>query len=261
MIFNINGSIKSQLKQSYAQEGEDYMEDIEIDCSEGINTICFSDVAIEAFNNIEYTIMRDYPHSLSVKESVIDFWGEHINANLEVDNIFLCDGSVNGLYFINRLFLEKDDVVLGYSPQFPEYETDVKMYGAKYKSYKLKEENNYRFIIDEFLPYINGDEKIIYIDNPNNPTGQVIELENIEKISKIALENNVVVVVDEAYGDYMDIENSAIKLCEKYENLMVVRTFSKGYGLAGLRSGYIVMNKDLCSQLNKITNPYSMSAL
>lgn len=66
----------------------------------------------------------------------------------------------------------------------------------------------------------------MYIDNPNNPTGQVISLDVIEEVTKKALEEEVIVVVDEAYGDFMDIKNSAVNL--EYPNLIVVRSFSKG---------------------------------
>jgi len=66
----------------------------------------------------------------------------------------------------------------------------------------------------------------VYIDNPNNPTGQVISLDVIEEVTKKALEEEVIVVVDEAYGDFMDIKNSAVNL--EYPNLIVVRSFSKG---------------------------------
>ena len=66
----------------------------------------------------------------------------------------------------------------------------------------------------------------MYIDNPNNPTGQVISLDVIEEVTKKALEEEVIVVVDEAYGDFMDIKNSAVNL--EYPNLIVVRSFSNG---------------------------------
>jgi len=101
----------------------------------------------------------------------------------------------------------------------------------------------------------------IYIDNPNNPTGQCIDIGDIEKIVKGALKKDITVIIDEAYGDFMPKENSAVQLFAKYPNLAVVRTLSKGYGLAGLRVGYIIAHKDLISYMNKMVNPYMVSEL
>ena len=245
MEYKIKKSIASNIKESYSIEGEDAFQNIDIDCAEGINTVSFSDYAIEAFNSIDYTIMKDYPHSLTVKKSIIDFWKKYTDTEINYDNIVLCDGSIGALFLINKLFIENNDKVLGLAPQFPEYKMDVTMSGGIFESYKLKPENNYKFIASEFIDLINDDLKLIYLDNPNNPTGQIIPLEAIEKVLKSALDKNIVVIVDEAYGDYMNENNSAVNLVPKYENLIVTKTFSKAYGLAGLRGGYIIQNEDL----------------
>ena len=138
---------------------------------------------------------------------------------------------------------------------------DVTMSGGIFESYKLKPENNYKFIASEFIDLINDDLKLIYLDNPNNPTGQIIPLEAIEKVLKSALGKNIVVIVDEAYGDYMNENNSAVNLVPKYENLIVTKTFSKAYGLAGLRGGYIIQNEDLTKAMKNINTPYEMSSI
>lgn len=69
------------------------------------------------------------------------------------------------------------------------------------------------------------------------------------------------VIIDEAYGDFMDKENSAISLINKYDNLFVIRTFSKGLGLAGIRAGYIITSNKIAKYYLKISNPYEMSGL
>ena len=261
MEYKIKKSIASNIKESYSIEGEDAFQNIDIDCAEGINTVSFSDYAIEAFNSIDYTIMKDYPHSLTVKKSIIDFWKKYTDTEINYDNIVLCDGSIGALFLINKLFIENNDKVLGLAPQFPEYKMDVTMSGGIFESYKLKPENNYKFIASEFIDLINDDLKLIYLDNPNNPTGQIIPLEAIEKVLKSALDKNIVVIVDEAYGDYMNENNSAVNLVPKYENLIVTKTFSKAYGLAGLRGGYIIQNEDLTKAMKNINTPYEMSSI
>lgn len=261
MEYKINKHIQSQIKNSYAKEYSNENNNIEIDCYEGINNVSFSSKAIHTFNNISHNIIKDYPHGNNIKKSIINYWSKNININLESNNIILCDGSISGIYLINRLFLEPNDKVLGYIPQFPEYGIDVEMHGAKFEYYTLKKENNYKFIEDEFISCINSHYKLIYIDNPNNPTGQVISLDVIEKILKSAKNNGVMVVIDEAYGDYMDMKNSSLNLINSYDNLIVLKTFSKGFALAGLRAGYIIIPKELFAPINKITNPYSITEL
>lgn len=261
MEYRIKKSIASQIKETYAIEGEDAFNNIDIDCAEGINIVSFSDAAIDAFNSIDYTIMKDYPHSLTVKKAIADFWEKYTDTKINDDNIVLCDGSIAALFLINKLFIENGDKVLGLAPQFPEYGTDVEMVGGVFDTYTLKPENNYKFIADEFIDMITDDLKLIYLDNPNNPTGQIMPIEDIEKVLKAAYDKNVVVLVDEAYGDYMDSKNSAVTLVPKYENLIVTKTFSKAYGLAGLRGGYIVQNENLTKAMKNINTPYEMTSV
>mgnify|MGYP000113890452 CR=1 FL=1 len=94
----------------------------------------------------------------------------------------------------------------------------------------LNPDRNYRFDPDAFVEQITDDVTMIYIDNPNNPTGQVINLYAIEKILDRALEVGAGVVIDEAYGDFMPNQNSAMTLTEEYPNLIMVRTMSKPSG-------------------------------
>ena len=215
--------------------------------------------AMKAFQNLKFEMLQPYPHSVSVKDSIITYWKGY--ADLDYRRIVLCDGSISSLYLLNRLFLEKGDHVLGYVPQFTEYETDVEMYGCQYDQVLLKKERNYKFCVEDVLAALNGQHKLVYLDNPNNPTGQIIPLMEIEKILAAAQKQNVFVIVDEAYGDYMPKQNSAMQLVDKYDNLIVVKTFSKGFGLAGLRGGYLVLPLELVPYVGNISNPYTMSGL
>ena len=115
--------------------------------------------------------------------------------------------------------------------------------------------------MEDVLAALNGQHKLVYLDNPNNPTGQIIPLIEIEKILAAAQKQNVFVIVDEAYDDYMPKQNSAMQLVDKYDNLIVVKTFSKGFGLAGLRGGYLVLPLELVPYVGNISNPYTMSEL
>lgn len=263
MEFRIAEGVRRHLKKSYAIESDDLFTDFDVDCGEGINTVMASDEARRAFAELDFAMAGPYPHSPILKDAIVAHAPAVMagGAPLRRGNICLCDGSIAGLYLINQLFLEPGDRVLGYVPQFSEYETDVTMRGCGFDSVPLRPEDRFRFDADAFIAALRPGHKLAYLDNPNNPTGQIIPLADIEKIVAAAEALGVPVVVDEAYGDYMEPEGSALTLWGRHENLVVVKTFSKGFGLAGLRAGYLALPDPLARAMGNITNPYAVSAL
>ncbi len=265
--------IKQQLieqeKISYAMDHIELPEG-GIDCSEGCNPYGFPQECAEALKNFDPARLAPYPHSQAMYDAIRKYWAEFID--VERDNIILTDGSISALYTVNNIFDTHNAVVLGISPQFTDYYMHAEMIGIEYAPYQLHKEDNFRFNLDEFLAMhyeeSSGDAagsgksyNYIYIDNPNNPTGQCISIEDIEKIVAEAVRYDITVIIDEAYGDFMPKNNSAVQLFAKYPNLAVVRTMSKGFGLAGMRVGYIVAHKNLISCMNKMTNPYMVGEL
>jgi histidinol-phosphate aminotransferase len=142
--------------------------------------------------------------------------------------------------------------VLGHAPQFPAYVDHVHCIGANYRYYTMQARDNYRFDADGYIALMDADCDMFIVENPNNPTGQVIAIKDVERIAKRALELDTVLVVDEAYGDYMPLANSAIRLVAEYPNVVVTRSFSKGYGLAGIRLGYAASSPGLIAQFRKL---------
>ncbi len=277
MQINRNLKIKKQLTQkekiSYAMDHIELPEN-GIDCSEGCNPYGFPPECADVVRNFDTSRLGPYPHSQALYEAIMEYWKEE--AFIEKENLLLTDGSISALYIINNIFDTHDGVVLGISPQFTDYYMHAEMIGIEYAPYQLEKAKNYKFDTDAFIEmhyeeaYEDGGEVLrptgksynfIYIDNPNNPTGQCISLEDIEKITAEALRFNITVIIDEAYGDFMDKANSAVKLLEKYNNLVVVRTLSKGFGLAGMRVGYIIGCKELIHCMKKMVNPYMVGEL
>ena len=269
-----NLKIKKQLHEreliSYASD-QVVLPEGTIDCGEGCNPYGFPPECADVFRNFDPARMGPYPHSQALYDAIIKYWKRQ--CNVERENIVIADGSINALYIINNMFDTHNAVVLGISPQFTDYYMHAGMIGISYAPYQLKKEYNYKFDTYEFLAMHNiagtyahasvpaREYNFIYIDNPNNPTGQCIDIADIERIVKGAIKKDITVIVDEAYGDFMPKKNSAVRLCEKYHNLVVVRTMSKGYGLAGLRVGYIIACKELVKCMNKMINPYMVSEL
>ncbi|NLY86931.1 MAG: histidinol-phosphate aminotransferase family protein [Clostridiales bacterium] len=246
-------------KVSYASEHIDLPEG-GIDCYEGCNPYGFPPELIEEAQAFDLNKLGPYPHSTAIFDGLKEYFKGQVF--LEPENLMITDGSISALYIINNLFSEKGSKVLGIQPQFPDQEASLKLNGMIYEAVSMRREDNYKIDTQEILDRIdsNGHElSMIYIDNPNNPTGQIINCDIIEQIIKKAEPYGIAVVIDEAFGDFMSNENSAIKYLEKYENLIMVRTMSKGFGLAGLRIGYIIAAKPVIACMRKLRDPYMVN--
>jgi len=125
--------------------------------------------------------------------------------------------------------------------------------GGDYRTVPLDMDDCFRFDLGAFIPAIDSDYAIVFIDNPNNPTGQLIHLSDIEQIVREAEKKDCVVIVDEAYGDFVDKGHSAIALINTFDNLMVTRSFSKGYGMGKTKVGYGVLSSRLAPYYDKVS--------
>ncbi len=261
MVPEVKSSIKNLYKTSYAKEAIHTVNTAGfMDCSNGINPFGISKMAESSLNKINIKDLNSYPKPADgLKHAICDYW--HTVAEIDKTQIILGNGSIELIYKINKLFLDCSSKVLGYSPQFSDFVDDVKSNGGFYESYYLDKANNFKFNPEKYISRMNTGHSMFFIDNPNNPTGQVINADSIEKIIYHANQLNRPIIIDEAYGDFMSRENSAVSLINKYKNLIVIRTLSKGLGLAGLRAGYLVTSEEIADQYHKISNPYEMNSI
>jgi len=232
-----------------------------LDCSLGTNPCGVSSRVLEIAREYDWSKVWRYPDPTyrDLARQICMLWVGH--ADLKLEQIQVGHGAAAILEALNKMFVGPESKVLGYSPQFTEYVTEVEACGGKYKAVVLNPEEDFKFYVERLLARIGEEYCLIYIDNPNNPTGQVIDLEEIEKVIQQAKTKDVTVVIDEAYGDYIGRESSAVNLINKYNNLVVVRSFSKGFGLAGLRLGYGVFSPELSRYYQKINLPFSVSSV
>lgn len=173
---------------------------------------------------------------------------------VEEENVFISNGSDDILNFSFMAFCDKTK-----GAYFPEisygfYEVYAELYGLNYKKIPLKEDLS----IDPADYYNSGNT--VVIANPNAPTGLTLTPEEVEEILKA--NPNDVVIIDEAYVDFG--AQSCVPLTKKYNNLIVVMTYSKSRSLAGGRLGFAIAHKDLITDLNTIkysTNPYNINRL
>jgi histidinol-phosphate aminotransferase len=122
--------------------------------------------------------------------------------------------------------------------------------------------SSYQIDLDSILEATTLKTKMVFICNPNNPTGSMLEKSEIERFLS-AIPSQVIVVFDEAYGDFVDdpAYPDTIKLIESWPNVVLMKTFSKIYGLAGLRLGYAVAQPELISYLKRVREPFAVNRL
>ena len=176
---------------------------------------------------------------------------------LDQSRIILGNGSDQILELICKAFLNKNEEVVVSQYSFIIYRIYTKLNSAKivYAS-----ENNFTSSVDNILSCVTNKTKIIFIANPNNPTGTYITKKEMLRLRK-KIRSDILLVVDDAYFEYMNSKDyeCGLKLFSKFKNVIITRTFSKIYGLAGLRVGWGYASKNIIDSLYKIKPPFNVS--
>ena len=174
-----------------------------------------------------------------------------------VNNILVFPGSDVALETICRCYLEAGDVVVTVSPTYDNFAVFVKQIGASQKEITVQPPDQ---VSDDRVAKAieKNNAKCVYLVSPNNPFGYVIESELVERL--LIGFPETLFVIDEAYIEFSS-SDSLVKLCRKFKNIIVVRTFSKAFGLAGVRLGYICADISLLNDINKIRNGKNISMI
>ncbi|WP_419418819.1 histidinol-phosphate transaminase [Legionella sp. D16C41] len=205
---------------------------------------------------LEAVALNHYPdinEQLALQEQLAAYY------QINEDQLALTRGSDDGIDFLMRLFLRPgQDSILQCPPTFPMYTFYAELQHASVINCPLNIKDNFSLSLDELFGAWQPNCKIIMLCQPNNPTGNLLPLETIATICK-QFSDKAMVVVDEAYIEFA-ASSSATTLINDYENLIVLRTLSKAFGLAGLRLGSVIANKVVIQALQKITAPYLLSS-
>lgn len=188
------------------------------------------------------------PMADTLREAIADY--------LSVDPSWILAGNGGDevITYIINTFLDPEDILLTHAPTFDMYDTEAAVIGAKTISVPdlpgfKRDWDGIAKAVEKYQP------KLTVLCNPNNPTGELAPLSEIERI--VSLSKNPV-LVDEAYMEFAQAE-SAISLIKKYPNVMVIRTLSKAFGLAGMRCGYMVADSDMIDAVSKVKSPYNLN--
>ena len=188
------------------------------------------------------------PYQLALKSRIAELW------EITEDTIFIGNGSDEVLDLIMQLVVEPNQHnVLTFKPSYGMYSVLADKNNAELISIPLNEQ--FELDWDSFESNISGRTQLVFLCNPNNPTGALLDSNRLQRFIK---GTNALVVVDEAYIDFARTE-SLIATVNEYPNLIVVRTLSKAYGLAGARLGVAVGNPKIIGWLNRIKPPYNIS--
>ena len=208
--------------------------------------------AIKAFERDKDKIFN-YPESDS--DSLRDVISKKFN--IEPSRIICGAGSDQIFDLTCKLFLETGDEVIVTEFGFIMHRIYASIHGAKVL---LAKEKNYKASVDEILAKITEKTKIVFIANPNNPTGTYLSKSEILNLRK-KIRSNILLVVDDAYFEFMNKEDfsSGLDLFKDMGNVLITRTFSKIYGLAGLRLGWGYSSKEIIEAMYQIKPPFNVN--
>jgi histidinol-phosphate aminotransferase len=186
---------------------------------------------------------------------------EKLSKWLEVnqDEIYITAGSDALIKNIFETYIDSNDVIVMQKPNWRMYDVYTAIYGAEAKH--ICYGGDFSLDLEKIIQKIETQNvRMLILANPNQPTATLIKTEQLEKIIHVCEQNNTLVVIDEAY--HLFTSETAVKYIKKYDNLIIARTFSKAFGLAGLRIGYAVANskriKDLML-LRPVTDANSLA--
>ena len=209
--------------------------------------------AIKEYSRLSKNFKR-YPDSegISLRKTIAKKF------KLDLNRIILGSGSDQILELICKAFLRKGDEVIVPKYSFLIYRLYSQMNGAKVLYSK---EKNFTISVDEILKMVTKKTKIVFLANSNNPTSTYVDKKKLLVLRK-KLRSNILLVVDDAYFEYAKQKDysSGLQLFSNFKNVIVTRTFSKIYGLAGLRVGWGYGSKEIINSLNQYKPPFNINS-
>jgi histidinol-phosphate aminotransferase len=175
---------------------------------------------------------------------------------LQASNLVLGNGSDELIDIVIKTFVEDDENIVTANQSFVEYEIISKINNKKCVTVPLK---NFTFDLDAMLRVINNKTKLVFIANPNNPTGTYVNRTAFERFIR-KLPSRTVVVLDEAYDTFIDVKDYPRGIDYiKSGKVIVLKTMSKGYGLAGLRIGYAIADSRYAAYMERTRQPFNVN--
>jgi histidinol-phosphate aminotransferase len=212
-----------------------------------------SPAAVEAIHDSVETVAT-YPKAVhtDLRAAIAD------RAEVEPEQVWLTPGGDGLLDYVGRALLAPGDRVLVPDPGFAYYEMSARYHGGEIERYDLERSEGFAQTAEGVLGAYDG-HRVVYVTTPHNPTGSEMPREELERLAA-AVDPETLVLVDEAYVEYSD-RPSARPLLDSFENVCILRTFSKAYGLAGLRVGYGLVPAAWAQAYERVNTPFAVNTL
>lgn len=213
------------------------------------NTIGCSPRVLNCLRHVGMEQLARYPEREPVEAAVADFFG------IAASQLLLTNGVDEAIHLLCQTYLEPGDEALTVVPTYSMYRIYIMATGAQIIA--IPAGKGFCFPTDEVCNCITPRTRLIAIANPNNPTGTVAPQQDLLRLAASAPDSAI--LVDEAYFEFYG--QTLLPKCREFPNLFVARTFSKAYGLAGLRIGALIGNTDQIHSVRRVSSPYNVNAV
>lgn len=234
--------------------GDIYSEPDILDFSANINPLGMPKAVKEAAKlGIEKSIYYPEVTSKQLQKEISYYY------DINTDYVICGNGAAELIFYICLAQQPKKALLL--APSFAEYEIALHNVGCEIEYFYLKEKENFQ-LTNEYMTYLTDDLDIIFLCNPNNPTGQMIFKEYLIEIARICKEKQIRMVLDECFIDFSDklLRESMREELRKYENLIIINAFTKLYAMPGLRLGYALSaDTNLLGKMHQLLQPWNVS--
>lgn len=229
-----------------------------VDFSVSLNPMGTSEKAKKSIRE-HIGLVKDYPPPNA--EPLTEKLAKYVGAR--TDNIIVGNGTTELIHTFVNVFLEEKQKTLIPAPTFGEYTVATLKAGGQPVFFKCNSEAGFRLDLNKLTDLISGDTKIVFLCNPNSPTGNLLKKTSVPDFVRKAYNKNVFVFMDEAYFEFVEDGRrySMVDHVNRFDNLFVLRSLTKFFGLAGLRIGFGVASPDIIELLRKGQVPWSVNSL
>lgn len=227
-----------------------------LDFSANLNPFGPPQTAIESIKRgLNQILIYPDSNSTTLRQTITQSYDE-----INKDNVIIGNGSTELIHLFAEVFLEKGDIAIILAPSFGEYENAVRKRGGRPKFINLSQDFNVEPA--PTLHNISG-AKVVFLCNPNNPTSILMPRDSLIEIVERTSEDDILVFLDEAFIEFVDKKKSYSLIDEvnKYPNLFVLRSFTKIYGLTGLRVGYGIAQREIIDLLFKVKLSWNVNCI
>jgi len=214
-----------------------------------------SEKAVEAMKK-EAAKVNLYPDgsAFHLRKALADY------LKVESNKIIISNGSEQLIFYLSAVYLDPSDEIIMADPSFSLYMISAQVMNSKISLVPL--DKDYKHDLKSMLDKINSKTKMIYVCNPNNPTGTVVGKQELDEFIA-AVPEDILIILDEAYFEYVDQDKQVdgTEYLAEHKNIIVLRTFSKIHALAGLRVGYAIADERIIKSLAKVKQAFNVNSI